>query len=191
MGLYILSYNPKPLIKRGVIKMNLKSMGLIKRVFIITIIGVIILTVILFLVVYKNEIYTLKSLKIIDDHPLYIMTYRGDYHFDEFLEIGARNDMELQEFLRKRLVKGIKLNLNIPSVSCTSFTAINEYGEQIYGRNFDYRYAPTLLLKTNPSNGYASISIVNLAFAGYTKDNLPKRHSLDSIPFLSAPYLPL
>lgn len=169
--------------------MHLKSLELIKRGF-ITIIGVILLTVIFLLVFFRNELYTLKSIEIIDDHPLYSMTFRGDYQFDEFLKIGAKSDMELEEFLRNRLVRGRKLNLNIPSVSCTSFTAINEYGEQIYGRNFDYRYAPTLLLKTNPSNGYASISMVNLAFAGYTKDNLPKRYSLGSIPVLSAPYLP-
>lgn len=46
-------------------------------------------------------------------------------------------------------------------------------------------------VNTNPDNGYASVSTVNLSFAGYGKDNLPSSGiSFHNFLALAAPYLP-
>jgi hypothetical protein len=34
----------------------------------------------------------LASLRKVDTHHLYTMTYAGDYGFDDFLKMGAKND---------------------------------------------------------------------------------------------------
>lgn len=66
----------------------------------------------------------------------------------------------------------------------------NEKGEVIYGRNFDFLYAPSLQLYTEPKNGYKSVSTVNLSFAGYSENFLPDGSLFDKFLTLAAPFLP-
>lgn len=157
----------------------IKYMGII--ISIVLVIGV---------ALFWNELRTLASFKKVDDHPLYIMTYKGDYGFDDFLKVGAKSDRDIEAFVIRRLLKGVDIDFNISSAGCNSFAAQNNMGERIYGRNFDFDYAPALFLKTKPTNGYASISMVNLAFIGYDESYLPKPLSLSSFLTLAAPYLP-
>ena len=151
---------------------------------------VLIVIIIVLLGMYRNELATLSSLKSVDQHPLYTMTYKGDYGFDEFLQIGASSDQDIEEFVIKRLLKGLNIDLKLTSAGCTVFAAENKNGERIFGRNFDFDYAPAILLTTKPNNGYESISMVNLVFAGYGKNKLPQKYSFNSFLTLAAPYLP-
>lgn len=140
---------------------------------------------------YRRELATLNTLKKVDNYPFYTMCYKGDYGFDEFLKQGAKNDSELINFITKRLLKGININLNIDVPACTTFYAKNTEGENIVGRNFDFTYAPSALVKTTPDNGYASISMVNLSYLGYNKNKLPVPKEPSSILTLAAPYIPM
>lgn len=142
------------------------------------------------IVLFWNELRSLLSLKKVDDYGMYQMTYYGDYGFDEFLEVGASDDSEIEAFVTKRLLKGLPIKLGVTGDGCTAFVTKNSAGEIVYGRNFDFEYAPSLQLYTRPKNGYASVSTVNLAFAGYSKDNLPHARKLDSFLTLAAPFLP-
>ncbi len=139
---------------------------------------------------FWNELHSLTSLKKLDDYGSFKMTYYGDYGFDQFLETGARSDADIEAFVTKRLLKGLPLDLGVTGAGCTAFVAENENGEILYGRNFDFVYAPSLQLYTKPDNGYASVSTVNLSFAGYSEDYLPDGISFDSFLTLAAPYLP-
>jgi hypothetical protein len=140
--------------------------------------------------IFRKELLTLGSLKQVDEHPLYRMTYHGDYGFSDFLQVGARNDREIERFVVKKLLKGIDIHLNIASAGCSAFCAWNEKGQRIFARNFDFDPAPALLLEADPSDGYASVSISNLAFAGYGSDYLPEPFTFSSFLTLAAPYLP-
>lgn len=142
-------------------------------------------------ILFRNEIRTLTSLKKIDDNGMYQMTYYGDYGFDDFLKIGATNDKDIEEYVTKRLLKGISIKFNVSESGCTAFVTRNENNDVIFARNFDFDYAPSLQLYTNPKNGYASVSTVNLSFAGYTKDNLSTNGvSFNNFLTLASPYLP-
>lgn len=140
--------------------------------------------------IFRNELMTLASLKKVDAHPLYQMAYHGDYGFNDFLKTGARSDEEIERFIMKRLLKGIDIDLNIASAACSAFCAANDRGQRIFARNFDFDPAPALLLKTDPGDGYSSLGIVNLAFAGYGGDYLPTPYTFSSFLTLAAPYLP-
>ncbi len=137
---------------------------------------------------FFNELRSLSTLKKVDDYPMYTMTYYGDYGFDEFLEIGAEKDSDIEAFVTKRLLKGLPIDLGITGDGCTAFVTNNDAGEVIFGRNFDFDYTPSMQVKTTPKDGYASISTVNLTFAGYSKDSLPE--GFNSFLALAAPYLP-
>lgn len=118
------------------------------------------------------------------------MTYYGDYGFDEFLEVGALSDKDIEEFVTKRLLKGIPINLGVTGNGCIAFVTKNEKEEVIYGRNFDFLYAPSLQLYTEPKNGYKSVSTVNLSFAGYSENFLPDGSLFDKFLALATPFLP-
>ncbi|HCD70021.1 MAG TPA: choloylglycine hydrolase, partial [Ruminococcaceae bacterium] len=149
----------------------MKARKIIGRVLlIIAIVLAVIVTIAFFM--FRNELISLSSLQQ-KTQGVYTMTYSGDYGFDEFLKVGAKSDKDIENFVAKRLLKGLPIEINVTGAGCTCFVSRNEENDVIFCRNFDFSYAPMLQVHTKPDNGYASVSTVNLAFAGYGEDNLP------------------
>ncbi|MFA6857771.1 MAG: linear amide C-N hydrolase [Treponema sp.] len=141
-------------------------------------------------IMFRNELRSLGSLEKIDTYGMFRMTYYGDYGFDDFLKTGAKSDKDIERFVTERLLKGLPVHLSATGAGCTAFVVHNERGDILYGRNFDFSYAPSLQVFTAPADGYASVSTVNLSFAGYGKDKLPEKLHPDSFLVLAAPYPP-
>ena len=109
----------------------------------------------------------------VDDYPLYVMRFEGDYGFSEYLKTG-------------RLDAGFT---DGSAPSCTVFSAIAAGGDPIVGRNFDFPRNPALLLFTDPPDGYASVSMVDLGYFGYSMSDLPDPdEGLEGLRM--TPYLP-
>ena len=164
-------------------------MKILKRIT-ITILCIVMICIIGLVSLFHNEYSSLSSLKKIDQYPLYTMDYSADYGLDEFLEKGAKNDGELVEFVVKHVMKGLPLSIKIPKLGCSTFLAEDTKSGYLFGRNFDMDYSPSVLVKTHPKNGYASVSMVNLGFVGYNEKHLPDTLK-DSLVTLAAPYAPL
>jgi hypothetical protein len=98
------------------------------------------------------EVITLESLKQVDDYPLYTMRYTGDY---ETLSNLSLEDSPLK-------IGNSKITL--PQWGCSLFATLWEGESLLYGRNFDWYFSPALLLFTNPPDGYASVSMVDIAY---------------------------
>jgi hypothetical protein len=63
----------------------------------------------------------------------------------------------------------------------------------LFGRNFDWDFSPALLLFTDPPDGYASVSMVDIAYIGYGEERafgLVDLPLSERIGLLDAPYLP-
>ncbi len=158
---------------------------------IIALVALIVIAVAGLAFMFRNEIATVASIKKVNDYPFYTMTYQGDYGIDEFLEQGgASNDAELIDFVVQHLMKGLPVTIELPDLACSTFNAVTPEGDDIFGRNFDLSYSPSMLVRTDPDNGYASISMVNLGFLGYGEEKLPDSPT-SSITALAAPYAPL
>lgn len=118
---------------------------------------------------------TLASLQQVDDYPLYTMAYLVDYSIP-----GAASGImpELPE----------RVNW-----SCSLFAALGDSGEILFGRNFDWDFSPGLLLYTDPEDGYASVSMVDMYYLGFGYE---EAFGLTDLPLeslaglLAAPYLP-
>jgi len=160
-----------------------------KKIVVVTS-GIVLTVIITTMIFYQNEIRSLASIEKIDDYGMFSMTYYGDYGFDDFLETGAASDTDIEKFVTKRLLKGLPIDLNVTGAGCTAFVTRNEEEDVIFGRNFDFAYAPSMVLYTNPNNGYASVSTVNLAYAGYSEDKLPSGLNFESFLSLAGPFLP-
>ena len=133
-------------------------------------------------ILFINELRSLASISKLDDYGMLRMRYYGDYGFDEFLKTGANKDQDIEAFVTKRLLKGLPIDLNITGAGCTAFAVHDANGNMLFGRNFDFRYAPSMQVFTQPANGYASVSTVNLSYAGYSKEKLPSGLNPQSFP---------
>ena len=89
---------------------------------------------------------TLQSLEKLDDYPFYVMYYTGSYKYPPIGSIFPK----LGDF------------------SCSLFATLGDEKDRLYGRNFDWQSSPALLLFTDPPDGYASVSMVDLTFLGIT-----------------------
>lgn len=121
---------------------------------------------------------TLNSLKKVDDFPLYTMTYAGDYGFADYLKTGTHPSLSLRE--PGRSGEG--------TWGCTCFAASGIGLAKVFGRNFDWHDCIPLLLFTKAPGAYASVSMVDLEYFGYSRNNLPdaleNREELLGTPFM-------
>ena len=159
------------------------------------VLGISVLSLILVLIIgigmiFKGEIRTLISFKQLNEHPFYEMTYHADYNLDEFLINGAATDDELVSFVTKQILKGVSFDVN-PDGACSTFISTNLEDENLFGRNFDYVHSIGLIVRTQPKNGYKSISLVNLNHLGLSLENMPTKNLINRIVTLAAPYAPL
>ena len=159
----------------------------------LVLLGVILLCTAIAGVVMRNELRSLSSIRKVGDSGLLTMTYYGDYGFDDFLQVGASNDDELVAFIIGRLLRGLPIHIDIDTTGggCSVFVTRNAAGDVIMGRNFDFPvFSAPMHLATNPDNGFASVSTVNLIHLGFGEDNLPSGLGFGSFSALGAPYVP-
>ena len=117
------------------------------------------------------------SLRRLDDHPLYVMHYAGDYAFDDYLRTGTYPAQPASP----------AVDDESEAWGCTTFAALSTEGERLLGRNFDwYADHPALLLFTDPPDGYASVAMVDLWYLGYRGDDIGlfERASLAHAPYI-------
>lgn len=102
---------------------------------------------------------TLNSLEQVDDYPLYTMHYYGAY------DPGV-SSIEGVEWLASAN-QSPSLTALSPAWACSLFAALGDGDNMLYGRNFDWEYSPAVLLFTDPPDGYASVSMVDIAYLGF------------------------
>lgn len=117
-----------------------------------------------------DEIASLKTLQKVDNYPLYVMTYNHEY--DAMVTQHDQGQLE-------------------GAFACSLFAAFNGPDGSLVGRNFDWQESPALLLFTDPDDGYASVSMVDISYLGYNRFNLD---DLDTVEgrrrLLRAPSIP-
>jgi len=130
----------------------------------------------------QAEIDSLNSLQKVDDHPLYVMHYQGPYREAIFTVPGV-NELQRSHF---------EFENPAPLWACSLFTGLANPQGGVYGRNFDWEFSPALLLFTDPPNGYASVSMVDLAyfFDAPAVTQLMDLDLNDRSPLLNTPSMP-
>lgn len=101
------------------------------------------------------HLINLLTLRKVDDYPLYTMRYFGDYRFLQ--QTGLADSPGLSS---------LRPGESRP-FACTVIYGRSPQGEALLGRNFDWERDSALLLYTDPPDGYASVSMVDLDFLGF------------------------
>jgi hypothetical protein len=132
-----------------------------------------------------EEAATLGSLERVDGYPLYTMHYYGAY--DQRVSSAESGRWSVSVDLAN-----LTLTASPPAWACSLFAALGDADDMLYGRNFDWEYSPAVLLFADPPDGYASVSMVDIAYLGFggaraaTLTDLPpvERRALLDAPFL-------
>ena len=126
----------------------------------------------------QEQSTTLNSLQIVDEYPLYTMAYAGAYR--------PRAGTLPNE-------NPVAATASSPTWACSLFTVLLDEDNLLYGRNFDWQFSPALLLFTDPPDGYASVSMVDIAYLGFegaTAKDITSLPIEEQTRLLDAPYLP-
>ena len=159
----------------------------------ICIAAVIIITAGSALAVFHGELSTILSVKELEDTGLYEINYAADYKLYELLEAGgAATEEQLVQYILKVMLKGLPIDVpyEIPDLGCSTFIGNNTDKGYVFGRNFDNQDTDLAVVKTNPKDGYSSVSCVSLSFLGYNTEHTPDK-LLDRINTLASAYFPL
>lgn len=144
-------------------------------------------------IMFHSEAKTLLTIKANEAKGIYEVNYSSDYKLDELLEQGGvQTEEQLAQYIIKSMIKGlpIKIDYDVPQLACSTFIAEKPEGGYIFGRNLDNQQTDLAVVRTNPKNGYSSVSVVNLSFLGYD-ENLKPVKLLDKVKMLAVPYFPL
>ncbi|UYP47526.1 hypothetical protein NEF87_003811 [Candidatus Lokiarchaeum ossiferum] len=126
----------------------------------------------------SNSELTLQSLVKLDTDPFYYIELWGDYGFEQYLQAGINEWVAEPERLTSQ-----------NSWACSIFATLNNNNDFLYGRNFDWKDGPKLLVFTNATNAYASYSMVDLGILGFSSEKNFLDASYDE--YLQAAYCPL
>lgn len=123
------------------------------------------LILLLFLCLFWSALQAATSVKQLDD-GFYSMKYTGSYGLEEFLEQGGANsDLLVADFVIQRMFHGmVDLDLQGSPYGCSTLSVSSPNGEALFGRNFDWGACTAMVVETNPPDGYASVSTVNMNF---------------------------
>ena len=119
---------------------------------------------------------SLASLRRIDDLPLYVMHIYGNYGFGDFLDRGTQSGRASDYPQEEK-----------PGWACSVFSAMGTENEFLMGRNFDWHNHQALLLFTDPPDGYASATMVDISYLQFPEDGATW---IDRRRLLDAPYWP-
>lgn len=127
-----------------------------RKKWVLLIILIVLLTpIIVAFVVLNSRIATIASAELVEQ-DLYKITIKQDYFLDDVLEADISDYNELIRFINHKMYFG-----------CSSFLARTPEGKYIAGRNYDYPETGELVFYTNPSDGFASISMTEFGALGF------------------------
>jgi len=157
--------------------------------FLLIFVGILAVLIIALLIAFGGKLRTMATITKVSD-GLYKMTCHYDYKCDEFLNADIGTIDEFIEWTVSEHFFGLPIELDTGNFGCCAFTAETPDGKRLFGRNFDYDETDTLVIYTEPKDGYASYGVVDLKFFG-----IGAEESLDgdSLPakalMLAAPYV--
>ena len=130
---------------------------------------------------------TLETFTKIED-GLYMMEYKCPYSLDKMLKAGKKGIVGICKVMQKEIKKTIHLNPTASGFACSTFNVKTKDNDNLFGRNFDYKKAPSIVIWTKPQNDYKSIAVCNANFMLYTEKSLQKNNQkLERL--MGAPYV--
>lgn len=92
---------------------------------------------------------------------IYLLDCYSDYKLEDYLASNITDSMSMDYWLTAELTHNIPTG-NLKDFGCSSFATLSDAGDHLFGRNYDIYNGKSLVVRTAPKDGYASIGIVDL-----------------------------
>jgi hypothetical protein len=126
----------------------------------------------------SDPLAAVSRLERVHDYPMYLLDYQGDYRLEERLRIGGLGEPASRA-------------TETPAWACTAFAAFGDAARPLVGRSFDWQHHAAILVRTSPSDGYASTSMLDPAYMGFGTEDITRLPASARRPLLEAPFLPV
>ena len=135
----------------------------------------------------NNRLSTENSMTKIS-RDLYMVHYKSDYYLEDLLKQGAKDIPSLYSFAYSKYgtMYNFQRTNSVSNSACSAFNVLNPEGQNLFGRNFDFPFAPSFIVWTEPKHGYKSISFILGTFIGMNTEE-----EIDKDIMLLLPYSPL
>ena len=147
-----------------------------------------VLSLIVLLITFGGKLATMSTVTEVAD-GLYTMSCHYDYKCDKFLNADIGTIDEFIEWIIDEHFFGLPIEFDTDNFGCSAFTAATPDGQRLFGRNFDYDETDTLVIYTEPKDGYASYGVVDLKFFDIGEDGLDGNSIAAKALMLAAPYV--
>lgn len=131
---------------------------------------------------FRNELFTLLSIRQLSDKPAYSVTYYGDYATDKYMMTGAEDWDGVLTFMNDNLANGVGKYLYGEN-NCSSFYAMTPVGDYILARNLDTHEVVPAVLRTGNQTGIRTLGMTNLRRGGWTEDSIFSKLTVISSPY--------
>ncbi len=115
---------------------------------------------------YEDQISSIVSIKQLSayegSYNLYEVSIDYEYDLDALTGEPCRTDQGYLDAAVAQVLPGIPVSVTAPSFACSAFRAVSDSGV-LMGRNYDFKDdTSALLVRANPTDGYASIAFAAL-----------------------------
>lgn len=122
------------------------------------------------IILFHKQIHLMQNIRK-DGEGVYFMTYDRELKLDDMLSFAITSDEELLAWVDHAEFHGLcPVSVDTGRYGCSSFAARTPEGHVIFGRNFDYPESDTVMIYTDPEDGYASYSMADLAVIGVGRE---------------------
>lgn len=147
--------------------------------------------VLVFIILFHKQLHLMQNIRK-DGEGVYFMNYDRELKLDDMLASDITSDDELVAWAGRAEFHGLcPVRADTGRYGCSSFAARTPDGDVIFGRNFDYPESDTVMIYTDPEDGYASYAMADLAVIGVGRedneidpDSLPGRFMMLITPYI-------
>jgi predicted choloylglycine hydrolase len=133
---------------------------------------------------------------------MYVVDYYGAYNIEQIRESGTDPD-DIEGSLTRALLPDILLPIaeqisrhrktrqysDQPEHSCSTVSFRADTGHVYFGRNFDWKHEPCLIVRVHGEEKMSSVAILDPYYLGLDSDQLADPSIADRLALLFAPYL--
>ncbi len=144
-----------------------KSAKKIVLIVLLSILAVIVVFVGIFAIVYASRFATMSTIEPVTDYDdglnLYRMNVEYDYSLDDIIDRGITDTQSFIDAVVSEALPLLPVKIKAPDFSCSAFGITLTDGDNVMGRNYDFRYdTSAMLVYCTPEDGYASVAFAAL-----------------------------
>lgn len=155
------------------------------------IIGITLILVLIFVCIYASRFSTINSIKKItsyeDGYDLYTMEIKYDYSIEDIIDYGIESNQDMFDAILDEALPLLPVSMEAPSFGCSAFGITATNGNNIMGRNYDFKKnTSAMLVKCSPKGYYKSIAFaaLNNVKADEPLSSLSKKLATLTAPFI-------